>query len=258
VVSPEAGGLSRTAQIQPGVFYTFEAPFLRILALYSNMLEDPGVIADPKIGDSQIKFLNAALARVKAEKYEGALIIAHHHPPYTASHAGSRHGWSIQMLADIDAACAGNGVWPHAVLAGHVHNYQRFTRTRGDGTQIPYVSCGNGGHNVQSLARKGSLPLRVPQIIQPAQGNSDQVVFENYDDKNYGYLRVVATETQLRIEYHAARDGPGIKAPDDFVTVDLATRKLVHFTAPDLGRTEKATAVRALREAQAGAARRSR
>jgi hypothetical protein len=46
VVTPEAGGLSRTAQIQPGVFFTFEAPFVRILILYSNTLEDPGVIAD--------------------------------------------------------------------------------------------------------------------------------------------------------------------------------------------------------------------
>jgi hypothetical protein len=31
-VVPEAGGLSRTAQIQPGVFFTFEAPLLRIIA----------------------------------------------------------------------------------------------------------------------------------------------------------------------------------------------------------------------------------
>src|ERR1700761_4799254 len=39
----EAGGLNRTAQIQPGVFYTFEAPFIRFFVLYSNTLEDPGV-----------------------------------------------------------------------------------------------------------------------------------------------------------------------------------------------------------------------
>ena len=40
-INPEAGGLSRTAQIQPGVFFTFTAPFVRILGLYSNTLEDP-------------------------------------------------------------------------------------------------------------------------------------------------------------------------------------------------------------------------
>src|SRR5208282_6836607 len=89
-VTPEAGGLSRTAQIQPGVFFTFEAPFLRVIALYSNTLEDPGVIASPEIGDSQLTFLEAALKRVKTENYDGALIFAHHHPAYTL---GSTHGW---------------------------------------------------------------------------------------------------------------------------------------------------------------------
>jgi hypothetical protein len=46
-----------------------EAPFIRILVLYSNMLEDPGVIADDNIGDAQIKFLEAALDRVKSEQF---------------------------------------------------------------------------------------------------------------------------------------------------------------------------------------------
>jgi hypothetical protein len=246
-ISPDAGSLSRTAQIQPGVFFTFEAPFVRILAFYSNMLEDPGVISDPALGkcsEWQLEFLAAALDRVKQENYQGALLFAHHHPPYTASQAGSRHGWSVEMLAQMDAVCDKAGVWPHAVLAGHVHNYQRFTRTRRDGTQIPYVSCGNLGHNVQLLARKGSAPIRVPQVLQPAKGNLDQVTFESYDDKNYGYLRVIATAAQLRIEYHAASDGPQIKAPDDYVTVDLAERKLAHFLATDQGRAAAAEEVR--------------
>jgi hypothetical protein len=55
-------------------------------------------------------------------------------------------------------------------------------------------------------------------------------MLENYDDQDYGYLRVVATAKQLRIEYHPASDGENAKTPDDFVTVDLSTRKLVHFT----------------------------
>jgi hypothetical protein len=250
VVSPDAGGLSRTAQIQPGVFFTFDAPFVRILVLYSNMLEDPGVIADPTIGDSQIHFLEAALKRVKTERYPGALLLAHHHPPYTAGGSGSRHGWSVQMLADMDAACQRTGVWPHAVLAGHVHNYQRFTRIRPDGTHIPYVSCGNLGHNVQALTRNGSTPIRVPQVIQPVSGQADQVVFESYDDKNYGYLRVVATPAQLRIEYHAASDGAQIKAPDDYVTIDLKTRSVAHFAASDQGRADAMKEIRKAHQAQ--------
>jgi metallophosphoesterase superfamily enzyme len=224
-VTPEAGGLSRTAQIQPGVFYTFEAPLLRVLVLYSNTLEDPGVISDDIIGSSQLDYLEAALKRVKHEKFAGALVLAHHHPAYTA---GSVHGWSVAMQTQIDKICQDTGVWPHAVLSGHAHNYQRFTRQHGK-TQIPYIISGNGGHGLAKLTRKGSSPLRTPQKLQ-TPGHSDTVILENYDDQDFGYLRVVVTPSQLRIEYHPASDGDAAKTPDDFVTVDLASRTLVHFT----------------------------
>ncbi|MGF6595802.1 hypothetical protein P3T23_000509 [Paraburkholderia sp. GAS448] len=242
-VTPEAGGLSRTAQIQPGVFFTFDAPFVRVLALYSNTLEDPGVIADSNIGKSQLDFLDAAFKRVKAENYQGALLIADHHPPYCAG----GHGSSADMLAQIDEVCRANGVWPHAFLSGHAHSYQRFTRVRSaDGTQIPYIVCGNGGHGLVKLAPSGSPALRAPQVIQTASADTDQVVLENYDDSNYGYLRIVVTATQLRVEYHSASDGAHTKAPNDYVTVNLADRKIAHFVARDLGRTQAAAAARAL------------
>lgn len=231
-VSPDAGHLSRTAQIQPGVFFTFEAPFVRIIALYSNTLEDPGVIADRHIGNSQLKFLKAALQRVKKENYRGALLFAHHHPPYVAR---GRHGWSVEMQQQIDAICNEVGVWPHADLSGHAHNYQRFTRTRADGTHIPYIVCGNGGHAVQRLTTNGQPPLRAPQVIQTASKDTDAVVLENYDDRNYGYLRLIANARQLRIEYHPAIDGPNTKTPDDQVTIDLASRQVAHYVARDSG-----------------------
>ena len=97
VVTPDAGGLVRTAMIQPGVYYTFDAPFVRILGLYSNVLEDPGVISDEGgmntvLDSRQVDFLTAALKRVKSEKYAGAVIIAVHHPPFSGdtTHGGSR------------------------------------------------------------------------------------------------------------------------------------------------------------------------
>jgi hypothetical protein len=242
-VTPEAGGLSRTAQVQPGVFFTFEAPFMRVLVLYSNTLEDPGVISDTRIGRTQLDFLDAALKRVKAEKFTGALLFADHHPPYCAG----GHGSSTAMLAQIDAVCEANGVWPHAFLSGHAHNYQRFTRTRGaDGTQIPYLVCGNGGHGLVKLAAPGAPAIRAPQVLQTASASTDQVVLENYDDTNYGYLRVVVNAEQLRIEYHSASDGLLTKAPNDYVTIDLAQRKVAHFVASDLGHPKAALAIRAL------------
>ncbi len=226
----EAGGLDRTAQIQPGVYFTFDAPFVRIIALYSNTLEDPGVISSQggtfaELTDVQLEFLRAALTRAKAENYAGALILAHHHPSYTA---GNKHGWSIELTSEVDAICGEVGVWPHAVLSAHAHNYQRFTRRR-DGRQTPYIVAGNGGHGVTRLTKRTTGPLRTPMVVQDGD---DQVVLENYDDVDYGYLRILADANQLRIEYHPASDGDAQKTPDDSVTVALATHTLQAYVLP--------------------------
>jgi hypothetical protein len=93
-------GLGRTAQIQPGVYFTLEAPFVRILALYSNTQEGSGVISSEggkfNITDLQLRFLEAALNRIKKEGFEGAVIIVVHHDPFSPS----GHGGSLGMLAN--------------------------------------------------------------------------------------------------------------------------------------------------------------
>ena len=150
------------------------------------------------------------------------------------------------MLAQMDKICTDVEVWPHAVLSGHAHNYQRFTRGHGD-MQIPYIIGGNGGHAVQRLKRSRKAggapadsapsdksdgdsvyvsPYRAPTVIQAAEHGKDLVQLGNYDDQDFGYLRVVVTESQLRIEYHPASDGAAAKTPDDIVAVDLKTHKL--------------------------------
>jgi len=117
---------------------------------------------------------------------------------------------------------------------------------RSDGTEIPYIICGNGGHNVQKLKSVNGIPLRVPQILQSKTANDDQVTFESYDDTNYGYLRLIVDSKQLRIEYHPASDGVQAKTPDDSVTIDLATRKRTTYSANDLGLQARAETVRQL------------
>jgi hypothetical protein len=214
--SPDAGGLSRTTMIQPGVYYTFDAPFVRILGLYSNVLEDPGVISDqsgmyPTLDKRQITFLTTALARIKSEAYAGAVIIAMHHPPFTG---GSEHGGSPLMLQDIDSACTAAGVWPHAVLSGHAHNYQRYTRTV-NGFQIPYMVAGCGGHSPLSQMR---TTVRTPYVIDST------LTLESYDDVDYGYLRIIVNAQTMTIEFHPESDGGTTKTPDDKVTIDLAAR----------------------------------
>lgn len=213
--SPDAGGLLRTTMIEPGVYFTLEAPFVRILGVYSNVLEDPGVISDqdgtyPTLDQRQVAFLTAALERVKSDNFTGAVILAVHHPPYTG---GSTHGGSPEMLADMDAACTAAGVWPHAVFAGHAHNYQRYTRTV-NGLSIPYIVAGCGGHAPLETIRG---TYRTPYPIDSA------LTLESYDDTDYGYLRVVVTAETMRIEFHPQHDGGTTKTPDDVVTVTLAT-----------------------------------
>ena len=134
------------------------------------------------------------------------------------------------MLQEIDAVCEAVGIWPHAVISGHAHNYQRFTRSKG-GRQTPFIVAGNGGHAVAHLTNKGTPALRVPSSQAALSDGSDSVVFENYDDQDFGYLRIIANAKQLRIEYHPATDGEAAKTPDDAVTVDLQKYQLVHFQA---------------------------
>jgi len=213
--SPDSGNLLRTTMIQPGVYFTLEAPFVRILGLYSNVLEDPGVISGENgqntvLDNRQIAFLTAALERVKTDKFKGAVIIAVHHPPFTG---GVEHGGSPLMLADIDSACTAAKVWPHAVLSGHAHNYQRYTRTVHN-LKIPYVVAGCGGHSPLSAMRAA---YRTPFVID------DTLTLESYDDTDFGYLRVVVNAETLTIEFHPQRDGGITKTPDDTVTVTLAT-----------------------------------
>src|SRR5215470_12204536 len=45
VITAEAGSLHRTAMTQPGFYFTLDALFVRIIGLFSNSLEDPGVIS---------------------------------------------------------------------------------------------------------------------------------------------------------------------------------------------------------------------
>jgi hypothetical protein len=216
--SPDSGGLSRTTMIQPGVYYTFDAPFVRILGLYSNVLEDPGVISDqggtyPTLDKRQLTFLTTALQRVKSENYAGALIIATHHPPFTGD---ASHGASPLMLQDIDNACTAAGVWPHAMLSGHAHDYQRYTRTVNN-YQIPFVVAGCGGHSPLSKLR---CTVRTPYKIDST------LTFESYDDTDYGYLRIVVNATTMTIEFHPQSDGGATKTPDDDVTINLAARTI--------------------------------
>ena len=121
VITPEAGSLHRTAMTQPGVYFTLDAPFVRIIGLFSNSLEDPGVISNldhkwDAVSNVQIDFLRAQLRRIKQENFPGAVLLATHHPPFSyspkrgANGMGGNHAGSTAMLKQIDTVCQEVGV----------------------------------------------------------------------------------------------------------------------------------------------------
>jgi hypothetical protein len=128
----------------------------------------------PKVSNVQTDFLRAQLKQIKQEKYAGAVLLATHHPPYSYSPpaksggTGGNHGCSTVMLQQIDAICHEEGVYPHAFLSAHAHNYQRYTRIidfGGKEIDVAFIVSGDGGHNVirqvaEGKARRGAAPRR--------------------------------------------------------------------------------------------------
>jgi hypothetical protein len=248
VVTTEAGSLHRTATTQPGVYFALDAPFVRIIGLFSNALEDPGLISSqkgqkttwPGVPDTQLAFLTAQLTNIKAQNFTGAVLIAVHHPPFsyaTNKGGGGTHVGNTLMLREIDTVCQAQGVYPHAFLSGHAHNYQRYTRKvsfAGKNYSVPFIVAGDGGFNVKSIvyASGGSAPAPPAPGTQVNYLDPNPVVkatgltIDQYDQTNYGYLRIMVNNTQLRIEFHPARKG-GVAPASDTVKVDLASHAVV-------------------------------
>lgn len=248
-ITPEARSLHRTAMTQPGVYFTLDAPFVRIIGLFSNSLEDPGVISSgggkwPSVPDFQLPYLAAQLKRVKDEDYTGAVLLAVHHPPFSYSPPpdgkgrGGNHGSSSDMLRQIDAVCKDQGIYPHAFLSAHAHNYQRYTRTvkfGGKEFDVPFVVCGDGGHNVNRVVRgsKGHPAqepyngIKVDYLEVKSALTVGGLLLEKYDDTNYGYLRITVDAEQLRIGFHQVGNSSIAQSRFDLVTVDLKSHTMV-------------------------------
>lgn len=172
---------NRDTETQPNCYWTLRAQAVTIVGCYSNV-PSGGVI-----GSDQAAWLAAELAAAPAGV---PVIVALHHPPYSVD---AHHGGSAQMGQVLDAAFQTSGRTPDLVLSGHVHDYQRFTRTMPDGrTQLPYVVIGNGGyHNLHKLA-SGAVP---------GEELGAGVVFEAGDDSHWGFLSITSDGRTLHAAY---------------------------------------------------------
>ncbi len=217
-VLPEAGDAPRTTMVQPNVYWTLESPLFTIIGLDTNVPEGGEVDAE------QVAWLIGELEAAPKR----ALIVALHHPPYSAD---AHHGGSERMGTLLDEAFAKAKRLPDMVLSGHVHNYQRFTR-RYEKHQVPYLVVGASGYwhlHAMAAAADGS-ELKVPWNVP----NSD-VVLDGYADDRHGFLRLTIDAKTIAGEYTTVprpqeswSNGP-VTVVDRFF-VDLAEHSVTTLT----------------------------
>ena len=185
----EAGDSHRTAMIQPNVYWTLLTPLVNIVGLYSN------VPAGGDIRSPQKEWLVNELMTLPPDI---PLFIALHHPIYSAD---DHHSGSTYMKDLLEQAAQQAGRHPDAVLAGHVHNYQRLTKNQPDGTQVPYLVTGAGGyHNLHNIMKVDGEHMIPPVTFQDKQG--DPVSLDSYSDDHHGFLRLEITDTLLTGRYY--------------------------------------------------------
>ena len=126
----------------------------------------------------------------------------------------------------LEQAITKTGRTPDAVFAGHVHNYQRFTRSL-NGRDVPFIVAGAGGywnlHYMVKGADGGKLqtPYTLPEL---------DVTLDNYCDDHHGYMRLEVTAQTLKGEYFTVpRPQDSWQAAATFFdsfTLDLTTHRL--------------------------------
>jgi hypothetical protein len=118
--------------------------------------------------------------------------------------------------------------YPDLILSGHVHSYQRFTNVvqgpKGQ-LEIPYVVTGAGGYtNLGKLQKVNGAYPKAPFTVNNA------LTLEQYDQDNFGFLRLEVSKTQIVGTYISAPytvgGTPASKIADSF-TVDLVKKKVV-------------------------------
>jgi Icc-related predicted phosphoesterase len=186
---PESGDSHRTAMVQPNVYWTLLTPLVNIVGLYSNV---------PSGGEIQAPQTKWFINELKTLPKDLPLFVALHHPVYSADdhHSGSTH-----MKQAIEHAAEKAGRHPDMVLAGHVHDYQRLTKTAADGTQVPHLVTGAGGyHNLHSIMKVNGERMIPPVVFDDKE--SDPVTLERYSDDHHGFLRMEVTDRLIIGRYY--------------------------------------------------------
>ena len=191
-------GVNRKTMDLPGVYWHLTTPQAEIFGLYSNYDETFGYLEGRSqtaaaYDMQQVEWLGNELNALGKTKQKKALIFAMHHPPYSAGgHTGSEH-----LVETINDLCTKAGVVPHLFLAGHAHNYQRYTRLA-DGAR--FIVAGMGGHGKQTVKPATN------QVINGIRFESSLEV--------YGYLLVTVDAKEITVEMRVVETNGRVSTAD--------------------------------------------
>ena len=189
VKMPESGDSHRTAMVQPNVYWTLLTPMVNIIGLYSNV---------PAGGDIRAPQTEWLVEQLKTLPKNKPLFVALHHPIYSAD---DYHSGSTPMKKLLESAFAAAGRTPEMILAGHVHDYQRLTKTASDGTQTIHLVAGAGGyHNLHNIMKVNGAKMIAPVVFNEKQ--SDPVTLEKYSDDHHGFFRFEITDKLITGSYY--------------------------------------------------------
>jgi predicted MPP superfamily phosphohydrolase len=175
----------RHTQTLPYCEWTLELEAVTVIAVYSNV---------PSGGHLEQEQIDRLTQELRSAEQAKPVIVGLHHPPYSID---AHHGGSTHMGDALDLAFSNSGRTPDMVLSGHVHDYQRFTRTIGE-RQIPYIVTGNGGyHNLHQLAGGAA----------PGHEVAPGVTFEFGDASQYGFLKLTISAGTVAGEYVGVKPG---------------------------------------------------
>ncbi len=212
-LSSEAGDSARDTMTQPNVYWTLETPFVTFIGLYTNVPEGGWMDND------QIAWLQSELSGAPQNK---ALIVSMHHPIYSLD---TYHSGSAYMANILDQAIQASGRTPDAVFAGHVHNYQRFTRSL-NSRDVPYIVAGAGGYwNLHYMQKVNGAAIQTPYQVP-----GEDVTLQSYCDNDHGYMLMEVDGQTLKGQYYSVPRPQGSwNAPAQLVdsfTLNLQTHKL--------------------------------
>lgn len=173
---PFSGNAERKSMAQPHIYWTLKAPLAHIIGMHSNV---------PKFGivtPEQRSWLVQELITADRQRPDKALILCIHHSPYSAD---INHGASIPMIDLLESVFEETGVRPDVVFSGHVHNYQRFTKSYAHGKPVSFIVAGAGGYD-----ELHEVAMKDDQNFTSEKPQFEGVNLEKYCDDQHGFLKI--------------------------------------------------------------------